>query len=320
MANCVQQASSRKNKPYVRINCAAIPPNMLEAELFGYEKGAFTGAASRKLGLFEVANHGTIFLDEIGDFPLELQPKLLRTLQQGEIYRIGNTQPIQLDVRVIAATNADLKDSVRNGKFRQDLYYRLNTFPINIPPLRERKEDIEGLVQHFLYQYGEHYGRMIQMSRDNIELLLEYNWPGNVRELQNLIEYYVICSEENNELNRAELAEILRRNGLERDNLQLENPFADPASFLPEESVMEDFNNLPYQASDNVHMPKNDQSMRLTGEKTLFELRDEYEKLLIKEALEKTGNAHKAAKLLGIYPSSLYRKAQKYNLPYLDES
>lgn len=323
VANCIQLSGKRKNKPYVRVNCAAIPANMLEAELFGYEKGAFTGASSRKLGLFEVADQGTIFLDEIGDFPLELQPKLLRTLQQGEIYRIGGTQPVQLDVRVIAATNADLKDAVMEGRFRKDLYYRINVFPINIPPLRERKEDIQGLVQHFLYEYGEHYNKILQMPKENMDILVDYSWPGNVRELQNFIEYYVICSEENNELQREELLDILRRNGLEQNNLQFSDALDvwENVSERPEQEkrvkagVPE---KLPASVNETQIMGKS-VSAHLTGEKTLFELRDEYEKMLIQDALEQTANAHQAAQLLGIYPSSLYRKAKKYDLKYIDE-
>ena len=329
VANCIQQMSRRSNKPYVRVNCAAIPANMLEAELFGYEKGAFTGAVSRKLGLFEVANHGTIFLDEIGDFPLELQPKLLRTLQQGEIYRIGSTQPVRLDVRVIAATNADLKESVREGKFRKDLYYRINVFPISLPPVRERLEDIRGLIQHFLYEYGEHYGRMVQMQEANMELLEEYNWPGNVRELQNLVEYYVICSEENALLDKNELLELLQRNGLECDNLQVDRLFEKVENTLSdtESGGNADDEQLAFSSQtgdewtveDRKVIPEENKMDYLDGKRTLFELRDEFEKHLIEAALKKTGNANKAAKLLGIYPSSLYRKAQKYHLPYLEE-
>ena len=192
IADCIQENSKRAQKPYVKINCSAIPTNMLEAELFGYEKGSFTGATSQKIGLFEVANRGTILLDEIGDIPMELQPKLLRVLQQGEIYRIGNNTPIKLDVRVIAATNNNLTRKMHAGQFREDLYYRINVFPIRVPPLRERREDISGLVTYFLHEYSQRYERTLTISSEVMQMLVNYDWPGNVRELQNVVEYYVI--------------------------------------------------------------------------------------------------------------------------------
>jgi transcriptional regulator with GAF, ATPase, and Fis domain len=172
-----------------------LPANLIESELFGHEKGAFTGATSRKIGRFELADGGTIFLDEIGDLPLDLQPKILRALQENEIERIGNSKTIKVDVRVIAATNRDLTNEIRQGNFREDLYYRLNVFPITIPPLRKRKEDIPILVNYFINKFGKKIGKQIEsVSQNIIEAFQDYRWPGNVRELENIIERAVITS------------------------------------------------------------------------------------------------------------------------------
>lgn len=196
VADKIYQFSKRGDGPYVKVNCAAIPANLLESELFGYEKGAFTGAnPSGKAGLFELANQGTILLDEIGDLPLELQIKLLRVLQQKELMRIGATRPIRLDVRIIAATNADLKKRILEGKFREDLYYRLSVVPIEVPPLRERKQDIGRLVEYYFEKYCLKHGRGLRLTDEARMLLQIYDWPGNVRELQNVIENAIICSE-----------------------------------------------------------------------------------------------------------------------------
>ncbi len=183
VAETIHQQSKRKNHPFVAINCAALPDNLLESELFGYEKGAFTGATQRKIGKFESAGYGTIFLDEIGDMSLALQSKLLRVLQNRELYRLGGNERIRVHARVIAATNRNLEEMVQEGSFRQDLFYRLNVFPIVIPPLRERKEDIPELVNHFLKET-----EVVGIDREALRRLMEYDWPGNVRELQNVIE------------------------------------------------------------------------------------------------------------------------------------
>ena len=198
VADSIYTASDRKGKPYVKVNCTAIPANLLESELFGYEKGAFTGALNQgKAGLFELANHGTILLDEIGDLPYELQTKLLRVLQQKEILRIGGKKPISLDVRVIAATNADLKQKIKEGKFREDLFYRLSVVPIYIPPLRERRGDIDKLVKHYFFEYCTKHAHTVTVPDATLEIFRRYSWPGNVREMQNVIEYMVICCEGN---------------------------------------------------------------------------------------------------------------------------
>jgi len=189
VARAIHEASPRKNHPFIRVNCAAIPPQLMESELFGYEKGAFTGAYKTHRGKFELADKGTIFLDEIGDLNLELQGKLLRVLQEKEIVRIGGFSTIHLDVRVIAATNRDLAKMVEEGTFREDLYYRLNVVPIHLPPLRARKEDIPLLVEAFRVELNARLGKNIKgYEKGFIEALCNYHWPGNIRELQNIME------------------------------------------------------------------------------------------------------------------------------------
>ena len=194
-ARDIHEASGRRTKPMIKINCATLPANLIESELFGHEKGAFTGAISAKAGKFELADKGTLFLDEIGEMPLELQAKLLRVLQEGEFERLGSEQTKRVDVRIIAATNRDLKRSVENGVFREDLYYRLNVFPILCPPLRHRKEDIPLLTEHFVGKFAAEIGRKIDhIPKEEIEKLINHHWPGNLRELQNIVERSVITS------------------------------------------------------------------------------------------------------------------------------
>lgn len=195
-ANIIQSGGPRADKPYIKVNCAAIPEHLLESELFGYEKGAFTGAYELKKGYFEHADGGTIFLDEIGEMSLELQAKLLRVLQNYEIVRVGGTKPIKVDVRVISATNRDLEKMVEEGKFRKDLFYRLNVVPLRIPPLRERKADIPPLAYSFLNKINKRYGMNKRFAVDVIEQFERYDWPGNIREMENLIERLVITSDE----------------------------------------------------------------------------------------------------------------------------
>ena len=194
-ANEIYQCSDRMGKPFIKVNCAAIPAELLESELFGYEEGAFTGAKrAGKAGMFELANTGIILLDEIGDMPLPLQTKLLRVLQQRELMRIGGSKPIPLDIRVIASTNKDLREEVRQGRFREDLFYRLNVVPIELKPLRERREDIPYLTEQFCRSFNKKYGKNAQISFEGMELILAYNWPGNIRELENLVERIVVTS------------------------------------------------------------------------------------------------------------------------------
>ncbi len=197
-ARAIHNLSPRRERTFVKINCAAIPSGLLESELFGHERGAFTGAISQKVGRFELADQGTIFLDEVGDIPLELQPKLLRVLQEQEFERLGATRTIRVDVRVVAATNADLGRLVSERKFRSDLYYRLNVFPIQIPALRDRREDIPLLVRYFVQQFSRHLNKPVQyVPTDAMDALVGYNWPGNIRELENLLERAVILSPSN---------------------------------------------------------------------------------------------------------------------------
>jgi DNA-binding NtrC family response regulator len=189
IARAIHQHSTRSAGPFIKINCTAIPENLLESELFGYEKGAFTGASTSKPGKFELADKGTLFLDEIGDVPTATQAKLLRVLQEREFERLGGTRTIKVDVRMIAATNRDLRAALEEGTFREDLYYRLNVVPIDVPPLREHKEDIPGLVEHFLVQLNKDNGKQIRgVTPQAMQSLVNFHWPGNVRELQNIIE------------------------------------------------------------------------------------------------------------------------------------
>jgi formate hydrogenlyase transcriptional activator len=195
IARALHQLSPSRQRTFVKLNCAAIPSGLLESELFGHEKGAFTGAIAQKAGRFELAHQGTLFLDEVGDIPLELQPKLLRVLQEQEFERLGGTKTIRVRVRLVAATNRDLPRMVRDGQFRSDLYYRLNVFPIALPPLRERPEDIPRLVRHFTQKFARRMGRRMEtIPADAMDALVRYPWPGNVRELENVIERAVILS------------------------------------------------------------------------------------------------------------------------------
>ena len=195
IARAIHQHSPRADRPFVKINCTAIPENLMESELFGYEKGAFTGANITKPGKFEQADTGTVFLDEIGDVPASIQVKLLRILQEREFERLGSNKTRHIDVRVLAATNVDLRAALEQGTFREDLYYRLNVLPINIPPLRERKEDIPFLAEHFVKKLAKDMGGRIEsISEAAIQKLLQYHWPGNVRELENVIERSMVLS------------------------------------------------------------------------------------------------------------------------------
>jgi DNA-binding NtrC family response regulator len=198
VARAIHSSSTRKGRPLITVNCTTLPAALVESELFGRERGAYTGSDARQIGRFELADGGTIFLDEIGELPLELQCKLLRVIQDGEFERLGSPRTIKTDVRIIAATNRDLKEEVRNGRFREDLFYRLNVFPITLPPLRQRKEDIPLLVNHFVDKFNKKIGKRIEtVTKDTLNTLQEYDWPGNVRELESVIERAVIISQGN---------------------------------------------------------------------------------------------------------------------------
>jgi formate hydrogenlyase transcriptional activator len=213
IARAIHNLSPRKGNAFVKVNCAAIPSGLLESDLFGHEKGSFTGAIAQKIGRFELADKGTVFLDEVGDIPLELQPKLLRVLQEQEFERLGSTRTQRVDVRVLAATHANLTQMVAEKKFRGDLYYRLNVFPVTLPPLRDRREDIPLLVRYFSNKYALRMGKHIEsIPKEAMDALTHYGWPGNIRELQNLMERAVLLS--TGPSLRVPLAEILADSGL----------------------------------------------------------------------------------------------------------
>jgi PAS domain S-box-containing protein len=219
-ANLIHQNSARRHKPFIKVNCASLPKELIESELFGHMRGSFTGAISNRKGRFELADRGTIFLDEIGELPIDLQPKLLRVLQTGEFERIGSEKTTKVDVRIITATNRDLEKESDEGKFRKDLYFRLNVYPITIPPLRQRKEDITLLVRHFTHKIGQKVGKRIKhITQADIKMLLDYEWPGNIRELENIIERAIINSSgEKLEIDKSQLQSVFNRDQVQNDH------------------------------------------------------------------------------------------------------
>lgn len=276
IAEGIHQASSRAQGAFVKINCAAIPESLMESEMFGHEKGAFTGAIKRRIGKFEQAHKGTIFLDEIGEMEPSMQAKLLRVLQNGCFERVGGEDTLRVDVRIIAATNRNMEQIVKEGNFREDLYYRLNVIPIQLPPLCERKEDIPLLVDHFLKKFSSEFSkRIIGIKKIAMDMLMHYDWPGNVRELQNIIERMVVLT----------------------DSSYIE------ADDVPECCHCE-------EPSKSVK-PGNLYGAIIQGE--LFSLA-EYEKYIIKAALEKHGSYTAAGKALGITHKTVAAKAQKYGI------
>ncbi|MBX6423092.1 sigma 54-interacting transcriptional regulator [Thermosulfurimonas sp. F29] len=237
-ARLIHELSPRRGKPFVKVNCAALPENLLEAELFGYEKGAFTGAVASKPGRFEIADGGTIFLDEIAELPLPLQGKLLRFIQDREFERLGSTRTRRVDVRIIAATNRDLEKLVREGTFREDLFYRLNVFPIYIPPLRERREDLPGLIKFILRRIEQNYGRRLVLSPEALRRLVEYPWPGNVRELENVLErLFIVC--ERNPVPEEMVSRLLDREEKSGEDPSAKGPFFPPEREPSPEEILE---------------------------------------------------------------------------------
>jgi Nif-specific regulatory protein len=276
IAKAIHYNSYRREGPFIPVNCAAIPSELLESELFGHEKGAFTNAIRTRIGRFELANGGTVFLDEIGDMSPNLQSKLLRVLQERQFERIGGVKTVKIDIRIIAATHQDLKVAVEQGKFRQDLYYRLNVIPIRVPPLRERKSDIPLLVHHFLNHFNRSKKRKIQgIHNEALNRLMEYHWPGNVRELENIIERIVILTN-NDSITVQDLPEKIQ-------NLSQDEQV--PLFEIPEEGI----------SLDNAL--------------------NEFEKRLILQALNKTGwIKNKAAQLLNLNRTTLIEKIKRQNL------
>lgn len=274
VAEGIHQASPRAKGPFIRVNCAAIPENLLESEFFGHEKGAFTGAIKRKLGKFELANKGTIFLDEIGEMELSMQTKLLRVIQSGRFERVGGESTIDVDVRVLAATNRNMEQMIKEQLFREDLYYRLNVIPIYLPELKERREDIPLLVDFFLKKFSENFDKqIIGIKKTAMEILINYHWPGNVRELQNIMERIVVLLE---------------------------------GKYIEAEDVM---------VACNLQEPPAEEKLQLElpTENDVFPLAD-YEKQIIKVALEKYGSYTAAGKALGITHKTVAAKAQKYGI------
>ncbi|HKE25929.1 MAG TPA: sigma 54-interacting transcriptional regulator [Bryobacteraceae bacterium] len=285
IARAVHNLSARKSAAFVKLNCAAIPTGLLESEMFGHERGAFTGAISQRVGRFELANRGTIFLDEIGEIPLELQPKLLRVLQEREFERLGSTRTMRSDARLIAATNRQLDQLVAEGKFRSDLYYRLNVFPVRIPALRERPEDVPLLVRHFVQQFGRRLNKIIDaVPAETMSALKRYPWPGNIRELQNVIERAVILTN----------GSVLR---VHTDNLRASVQAAAPPA--------------------PVSTPKEDSALTASRRDLRGELEDsERQQILV--ALETSNwvvaGAEGAAARLGLKRSTLHSRMQKLGI------
>lgn len=273
IAELIVNSSPRSEQPFLRVNCGAIPENLIESELFGYEKGAFTGAdAKGRKGIFESANGGTVFLDEIGDLPLHMQVKFLRVLQQKRVVRVGGTESIPLDVRIIAATNKDLKQMVQEGSFREDLYYRLNVVPITIPPLRERREDIWPLVNHFLMMANRKYHTRKAVSSDIVDVFEQHPWPGNVRELENLMENLVITT---------------------------------PGDTICRENLPESMQNEARYGVQQAEEKRPARSLKGTVGRVEYEA--------IEQAIAEYGSIRKAAKALGVNPSTIVRKRQLHH-------
>lgn len=277
VANIIQKNSRRKMQPFIKINCASISPNLIESEFFGYERGAFTGADSKgKVGYFEAADNGIIFLDEVGELPLDMQAKLLRVIQDGEFLKVGGTKPVKTDVRIISATNRDLADQVEKGAFRRDLYYRLNVFPVRVPALDERREDIAHLADHFIGKYNEKFGMNKYMDDDAKESLASHKWPGNIRELENVVQRLLIASSGE----AITVMDVVRE--LDGDLIKGIEP--------------------PVQDADGE------------GGIDLTSMVEAFEKNIIREACEKYGSTRKAAKAIGISQTQLVRKKNKYKL------
>ena len=296
IARALHMNSPRASKPFIAVNCGAIPHELLESELFGYEKGSFTGAVNTRIGRMELANQGTIFFDEIGDMPTSLQVKLLRVLAEREIDRIGSTKPTSIDIRVITATHRNLEESIKEGSFREDLFYRLNIIPINLPPLRERKTDIPLLADHFLKQFNR-TGMPKTISDEAMQFLVNYSWPGNIRELANFIERMVVLSIGSTITPRDLPEKVLGDTPKEKWQPLEEDKEGNPAQIL-QQSLRQSF---------HVGIPEEGINLK--------KMVEEFEKELLLEALEKTGWVkNKAANLLGLNRTTLVEKLKKMKI------
>ncbi|SDG57649.1 PAS domain S-box-containing protein [Thermoanaerobacter thermohydrosulfuricus] len=274
VANAIHYASKRKDKPFIRVNCAAIPVTLLESELFGHERGAFTGAVTQKIGKFELADGGTIFLDEIGDIPPEIQVKLLRVIQEKEFERVGGIKTIKVDVRIIAATNKDLEKAIKEGTFREDLYYRLNVIPVILPPLRERRGDIPLLVEHFIEKLNKKLNKNVKkVTKKAMQALIYYDWPGNIRELENIIERCITSSD---------------------------------TDYI-------DYEDLPQYIRNETTTVSDDDIIYL-GENSELLTMEEYEYKIIKAAIQRYKSFNKAGKVLGLTHKTIAAKARKFGL------
>lgn len=280
VVSAIQSLSPRANKPFIKLNCAAIPENLLESELFGHEKGAFTGAEQQRKGKFELADGGTLFMDEIAEMKPALQAKLLRVLQDGEFTRLGGSKPIRTDVRILCATNADIRERIKEGLFRSDLYYRIGVFSIELPPLRERKNDIVILAEHFLKSSSDSYSKKLKgFSREALAALREYDWPGNVRQLKNAVEYATLMAAPSGEITLDCLPEDVRST-----------------------------------AGSGAPQKKDEETLRAPEWETPLSLK-EMEKKAIEAALKRhNGNKAAAAKELGIGLKTIYRKVEEYKI------
>lgn len=277
IAKYIHKLGKREDKPFVKVNCGAIPESLIESELFGYEGGAFTGSRKKgKKGLFEMAQNGTIFLDEIGELPLHLQVKILQAIQDKEIQRVGGTSTVKVNVRIIAATNRELKEMVEKGQFREDLYYRLNVVPIYIPPLRDRKEDIYPIIRYFLTLYNDKFDLQKRIDPNAIDYLIRYSWPGNVRELENIIERLVVTTRE--------------------------------------QSIVKD--NLPNYILKEIEKEENYSIINVPNMGSLKDTVEEVEKQIIHKALKKYKTTREVAKALGVSQPTVVRKINKYYISY----
>jgi two-component system response regulator AtoC len=304
LARMIHFNSSREKMPFLPVNCGAIPENLLESELFGHQKGSFTGAFSDHVGLFEAADGGTIFLDEIGELPLNLQVKLLRILQDGEVYRVGDTKPIKVEVRVIAATARDLEAEVRAGRFREDLFYRLNVIRINVPPLRERREDIPFLVDFLIDKFNRKLAKRVKgLTLAAYKLVLESEWRGNVREIENVLERAMIMAE-GDRIDLEDLPDLVARAA---------RPGKSPAKKM--EAVPGVEGGAPEADKEGNGFLKAMVEILKTGDISIPRLETELEKGLIQIALKQSGwNRSRAAGLLGISRRALFYKVKQYGL------